>query len=114
MNWKDEEMSVSATGAAVAPTAATEPRKYGFAALGSSDFLKLMTVQMQQQDPFNPVDQKEMLAQMAQFSALSETAEVNQTLKQISARLDAVLAGQSAAATNPTVTTTTPASTQEG
>ncbi len=105
-------MSVSATSAA--SPAATEPKKYGFAALGSSDFLKMMTVQMQQQDPFNPVDQKEMLAQMAQFSALSETAEVNQTLKQISARLDAVLAGQNAEATNPIVTTTTPASTQEG
>jgi flagellar basal-body rod modification protein FlgD len=110
VNRKDDVMTVSATSAA-SPAAAAEPKKYGFAALGSSDFLKLMTVQMQQQDPFNPVDQKEMLAQMAQFSSLSETAEVNQTLKQISARLDAVLAGQSAA-TNPT--TTTPVSTQEG
>jgi flagellar hook assembly protein FlgD len=46
-------------------------QKTGFAALGQGDFLKLMTAQLQQQDPFAPVDNKEMLAQMAQFSALA-------------------------------------------
>jgi len=72
------------------PTAQT-PAKTGLAALGQADFLKLMTVQMQQQDPFNPVDQKEMLAQMAQFSSLAGIAEVGDTLKSISAKLDVVL-----------------------
>ncbi|MCK9541962.1 MAG: flagellar biosynthesis protein FlgD [Novosphingobium sp.] len=94
-------MTVSSTSAV---TSAVTERKTGFAALGSADFLKLMTVQMQQQDPFDPVDQKEMLAQMAQFSSLSETAEINATLKAIGARLDAIAAGQSAAANVQTST----------
>lgn len=77
--------------------------KKGFAALGQADFIRMMTTQMQMQDPFEPVDNKEMLAQMAQFSSLSGINDVNETLKQISSKLDAVLSAQaSAAATNPT------------
>lgn len=71
--------------------------KTGFAALGQADFIKLMTVQLQQQDPFEPVDNKEMLAQMAQFSSLAGIDGVNTTLQQISAKLDAFLAQQTAA-----------------
>jgi flagellar basal-body rod modification protein FlgD len=73
--------------------------KTGFAALGQADFIKLMTTQLQQQDPFEPVDNKEMLAQMAQFSSLAGIDGVNTTLKQISTKLDAVLASQAAAKT---------------
>lgn len=64
--------------------------KTGFSSLDQSDFIKLLTVQMQQQDPFDPVDNKEMLAQMAQFSSLSGINEVNSTLKEIVARLGAL------------------------
>lgn len=38
--------------------------------LNQSDFLKLMTEQLSQQDPFEPQDNGEMIAQMAQFSSL--------------------------------------------
>jgi flagellar basal-body rod modification protein FlgD len=84
-------------------TAATST-KSGLAALGQGDFLKLMTEQLRQQDPFAPVDNKEMLAQMAQFSSLAGLAEMGDTLKAISGKLDAVLASQTAA-TNPTTPT---------
>ena len=80
--------------AANAPTVA--PAKSGFAALGQGDFLKLMTEQLKLQDPFAPVDNKEMLAQMAQFSSLAGISTVNDTLKAISTKLDAVLSGQAA------------------
>ena len=60
----------------------------GTATLGQSDFLKLMTAQLSLQDPFDPVDNKEMVAQMAQFSSLSGISEMNATLKTIAARLD--------------------------
>lgn len=62
----------------------------GFDTLGQADFLRLLTVQIQQQDPFDPVDNKEMLAQMAQFSSLAGINDVNSTLQQISAKLDAL------------------------
>ena len=87
-------MTIAAIQAANTP-AATPPRS-GFAALGQGDFLKLMTEQLKLQDPFAPVDNKEMLAQMAQFSSLAGISTVNDTLKAISTKLDAVLAAKPA------------------
>ncbi len=55
--------------------------------LGQKDFLRLLTAQMQTQDPFDPVDNKEMIAQMAQFSSLAGLSEINDTLKLINTKL---------------------------
>lgn len=73
------------------------PRANAFAELGQQDFLKLLTVQLQQQDPFEPVDNKDMLAQMAQFSALAGNATANEELANIAAKLDALIDAQRAA-----------------
>lgn len=87
----------------VSKTETASNKGQGLGSLGSGDFLKLMTVQMQQQDPLNPVDQKEMLAQMAQFSSLAGTTEMGDTLKAISNKLDVLVKAQPApAATTPT------------
>ena len=74
----------------------TEPAasRTGFAAMGQGDFLRLMTAQLQQQDPTDPVDNKAMLAQMAQFSALAGTAQGNASLQAIADKLDALIAAQ--------------------
>jgi Flagellar hook capping protein len=40
--------------------------------LGKDDFLKLLAVQMQNQDPMNPMDNSQSIAQLAQFSALEQ------------------------------------------
>lgn len=53
--------------------------------LDQTAFLKLMTTQMQTQDPFNPVDNTQMVAQMAQFSATTGIAEMNASLKSMAA-----------------------------
>jgi len=66
----------------------------GYASLDQGDFLKLLTVQMQQQDPFNPVDNTQMLAQMAQFSSLAGISEMGSTLSSIAAKLDDLMALQ--------------------
>ena len=71
---------------ATTTTAATTGR--GMDSLGQGDFLRLLTVQMQQQDPF---DNKEMLAQMAQFSSLAGVSETNATLEQIAEKLDLLI-----------------------
>ena len=39
--------------------------------LGQEDFLKLMTTQLQNQDPFAPMENGEFIAQMAQFSTVT-------------------------------------------
>ncbi len=66
----------------------------GFDALGQGDFLRLLVTQLEQQDPLEPVDNKDMLAQMAQFSSLAGTTETNDTLKQILTKLDSLIAVQ--------------------
>jgi flagellar basal-body rod modification protein FlgD len=40
--------------------------------MGKSDFLKMLTTQMRYQDPLNPMDNTQMVAQMAQFSQLEQ------------------------------------------
>jgi flagellar basal-body rod modification protein FlgD len=64
------------------------PGSYRPKALGQADFIRLMTTQMQLQDPLDPVDNKEMIAQMAQFSSLAGIDQINQTLVAISAQLE--------------------------
>lgn len=76
--------------------AAAGAKASGMSTLDQGDFLRLLTVQLQQQDPLAPVDNKDMLAQMAQFSALAGSAETNATLSDISAKLDALIEAQSA------------------
>ncbi len=51
--------------------------------LDQTDFLTLMTTQLKQQDPFAPVDNQAMVAQMAQFSSLAGISEMNTSLKDI-------------------------------
>jgi len=49
--------------------------------MGKQDFLKLLTVQLQNQDPLNPMDQKKFAADLAQFSQLEQLANMNKTLE---------------------------------
>ncbi|MCL4672298.1 MAG: flagellar biosynthesis protein FlgD [Sphingomonadaceae bacterium] len=62
--------------------------------LDQGDFLRLLTVQLRQQDPLAPVDNKDMLAQLAQFSALAGSTTANARLTEISDKLDALIAAQ--------------------
>ena len=51
--------------------------------LGQNDFLKLMTTQLQNQDPFAPMDNGDFIAQMAQFSTVTGISEVNESLEKL-------------------------------
>ena len=62
-------------------TIASTSAAMGGQALDQRAFLRLMTTQLTTQDPFNPVDNTEMVAQMAQFSQVAGIAEMNQSLK---------------------------------
>ena len=56
----------------------------------SSDFetfLKMLTVQVQNQDPLNPVDSTEYATQLATFSSVEQQVQTNELLRNISATL---------------------------
>jgi flagellar basal-body rod modification protein FlgD len=52
-------------------------------ALGSDVFLRLLVTQLQSQDPTNPVQNEDFVAQLAQFSTLEQTTNTNELLEKL-------------------------------
>jgi flagellar basal-body rod modification protein FlgD len=70
-------MSTAAVGAAgaTAATASGEQAAKSKQQLGSMDFMKLLVTQLRYQDPMNPMDDREFMAQLTQFSTLEQITE---------------------------------------
>ncbi len=83
-------------GSLAALNAATRARGKG--TLDQNDFLKLMTTQLQAQDPFAPMDTQSMMTQMSQLSTNSGISEMNTSLKSITDSLSALSTRMSGAA----------------
>lgn len=65
--------------------------------LGQEDFLKLMTTQLQNQDPMKPMENGDFLAQIAQFSTVQGIGDLNDNFSALSASL---VSNQALQATN--------------
>ena len=57
----------------------------GSSELGKEEFMKLLTTQMQYQDPLNPQSDQEFIAQLAEFSSLEQMQNLNSTFNNTSA-----------------------------
>ncbi|WP_420146336.1 flagellar hook assembly protein FlgD [Sphingobium sp.] len=68
----------------------------GSGTLDQSSFLTLLTAQMQYQDPFEPVDNAQMVAQMATITQSTGIAEMNQSLKNLASELTGTRLGDAA------------------
>ena len=75
------------TTTATAATTASSTKKVADNVLGKDDFLKLMVAQMKNQDPMNPSDDKDNIAQMAQFSSLEQITNLANATQQLADRM---------------------------
>lgn len=74
-------MTITAlTQTTATPAAQTARQNVDPSALAQKDFLKLFTTQLQNQDPFSPMENGDFLGQMAQFSTVSGIQQINDTL----------------------------------
>jgi flagellar basal-body rod modification protein FlgD len=64
-------MAIGAVGSTTSPT------NLQANSLGLEDFLKILLTQLTYQDPLKPVDNQEFMAQMAQFTALEHSQQLN-------------------------------------
>jgi len=63
-----------------------EIRTTGSKNLGVNDFLKLITVQLTNQDPLKPMEDTQFISQMASFTSLEQMQTLSKNVKQSSAQ----------------------------
>jgi flagellar basal-body rod modification protein FlgD len=66
----------------------TENDRLAVPELDRDAFLQLLVIQLQNQDPLEPADNQQMLAQLAQFSALEQMNNLNESFELLSGNFD--------------------------
>lgn len=80
--------TATGTGSAAGSSAAAAAAAGG---MNQSDFLKLITAQLQAQDPTKPVDNSQFVSQMAQFSQLSSTQDLVSSVNTLNTTVDSAV-----------------------
>ncbi|MBK8914642.1 MAG: hypothetical protein IPM64_08610 [Phycisphaerales bacterium] len=68
---------ISAAGPAV------RPAERGLSSLKSEDFFRILTTELQQQDPFEPSNTSDMIGQVAQIREIELSGQMSSTLDQL-------------------------------
>ena len=100
-------MTIDTIGNPATATAPTNPS----ANISIQDFLRILTTQLNNQDPLKPMDNAAFVAQLAQFSALEEAQQTNDKLDSL---LNIQAASQSIGLIGKTVEVNSSGSTQTG
>lgn len=107
--------TISTTGSAATSSSASATTKTAEKKandqLDQADFLRLLTTQMQNQDPTNPLDGQQFMAQMAQFSTLNAIIEMKTSIDSLVKTLGSS-PGTTTATTAKAATTTASAAAQ--
>ena len=62
--------------------------------IGKEAFLELLVTELRHQDPFNPVDNKEFIVQLATFNSLEQLITLNQNVENLNKK-ESILQGAS-------------------
>ncbi|MER2536813.1 MAG: flagellar hook assembly protein FlgD [Rhizobiaceae bacterium] len=76
-------MNVNAPGSATQKTPAASGDSVAKAQVDYQSFLKLLVAQMKNQDPTNPMDSTQYVAQLAAFSQVEQSIQINTKLEQM-------------------------------
>ncbi|MCT2534526.1 flagellar hook assembly protein FlgD [Aquibacillus koreensis] len=60
-----------------------QPREAPSSSLGKEEFLKILMAQLKNQDPMNPMEDKEFISQMATFSSLEQMMNMSSSISQL-------------------------------
>lgn len=74
-------------GASAAAGTAGTAANLGSSQLNQSDFLQLMTAQLSNQDPTQPMDSSQFMAQISQFSMVSGVQDMQKSIQQLATSL---------------------------
>lgn len=78
MSYVDSLLSSTSSSSASSTTDSSST-----SSLGMDAFLQLLVTQLQYQDPLDPMDDKEFVAELAQFSSLEQLTEINSGIEDL-------------------------------
>jgi flagellar basal-body rod modification protein FlgD len=93
------DVSGDGVSSAVSSTGDTKLFDAANKALGKQDFLNLLVTQLKYQDPLQPTENTEFVAQLAQFSNLEGTQNINTSIEDLGKKIEDMVSNQTSNST---------------